>query len=520
MIIKNIRSYPEATLRFSQGINVIVGENNSGKSTIIRLIDRLQGANHGQHTFVRNGENEGHLFFGINDVNPKYYSDDHVKRQRLTDSRSANFSIAAKPNLYKVYKSTKNNSSKRVRQASSGWVEFSGFPDEEPRNEIYACYSRRSYYDSQISEENTRKIRQDMGNLTARLQLLTSGSRPRNREFREYCNSILGFEPGPIAQGRTGGNQFSIGIYTDDTTPIFFDQMGQGVAQVLALLTILCTQENKIILLEEIENDLHPRALKSLLNIIEKKSNKNQFIISTHSNIVLKQLGSLPSSKIFKTSWAMTESKGHSIPQSTIQLIENDPQSRLSVLQEMGYDVIDFDLWAGYLLFEESTSELFVKRYFIPTFFPRLTGRICTVAAKGVDDVEPKFKAFINLFVYVHLTGVYRNKAWTIVDGDEAGQKVTDDLRNTFKAWGNDHFILLSKFDFELYYPERFQGKVQEVLAMKKGRTKQAAKVKLREEVLSWAIENKEIGRKEFEQSAAEVIQIIQNIERDLLANL
>ena len=40
--ILNIRSYQNVSLEFSQGINLIVGANNSGKSTILRCLQRLQ----------------------------------------------------------------------------------------------------------------------------------------------------------------------------------------------------------------------------------------------------------------------------------------------------------------------------------------------------------------------------------------------------------------------------------------------------------------------------------------------
>lgn len=40
--ILNIRSYEKVSLEFSSGINLIVGANNSGKSTILRCLQRLQ----------------------------------------------------------------------------------------------------------------------------------------------------------------------------------------------------------------------------------------------------------------------------------------------------------------------------------------------------------------------------------------------------------------------------------------------------------------------------------------------
>ena len=41
--------------------------------------------------------------------------------------------------------------------------------------------------------------------------------------------------------------------------------MGEGVANIVGLLVDLCLAENKLFLIEEPENDIHPKALKGLL---------------------------------------------------------------------------------------------------------------------------------------------------------------------------------------------------------------------------------------------------------------
>lgn len=393
---------------------------------------------------------------------------------------------------------------------------FNPFPNEEPHHVLYASYSRRGYFDAQISGDKTNQIRQDLNNLGARLQKLSNNGHPGHERFKEACVSILGFVPGVIPDRRDRSNSLSIGIYTDNMDTIDANGMGQGVLQVTGLLTILFTQENKIILLEEIENDLHPKVLKQLLDIIVEKSNENQFIISTHSNIVLKHLGAIPDSKIFKTSWEMRDSDGHKLPVSNIIEIKNDAESRMSVLREMGYDIMDFELWYGYLLFEESTAELIVREYLIPFFTPNLKNKIRTVASKGVDDVAPRFKSFLSLFVFIHLSGIYRDKAWVLVDGDASGQKVIRDLRSSYSSWKPEHFKYLSQHDFELYYPTRFGKDVSGVLQMTKGAKKQAAKVELRDKVLKWSLENPSESKEEWKISALEVIEFLRVIAKSL----
>lgn len=85
--------------------------------------------------------------------------------------------------------------------------------------------------------------------------------------------------------------------------------MGEGVPNILGLIVDLCMSENKIFLIEEPENDIHPKALKARLELIEMKSVNNQFIISTHSNIVTKYLGSVEGSKVFRVSMSFDENR-------------------------------------------------------------------------------------------------------------------------------------------------------------------------------------------------------------------
>lgn len=60
-------------------------------------------------------------------------------------------------------------------------------------------------------------------------------------------------------------------------------QSGTGVAQMIALLTAVMTVEKAVIVIDEINSFLHPAAVKALLRILRTEYGQHQYIISTHA---------------------------------------------------------------------------------------------------------------------------------------------------------------------------------------------------------------------------------------------
>ena len=86
-----------------------------------------------------------------------------------------------------------------------------------------------------------------------------------NGRFNELCESILGFKIGVIPSENP--NSFEPGIFVNATKMIPLRSMGDGVANVVGFIVILLTEDRKLFLVEELENDIHPKALKKLLNL-------------------------------------------------------------------------------------------------------------------------------------------------------------------------------------------------------------------------------------------------------------
>ena len=173
--------------------------------------------------------------------------------------------------------------------------------------------------------------------------------------------------------------------------------MGDGVAQMLALIADLLRAENKVFIVEELENDLHPHAIRALLDLaIEScRSRGNQFFISTHSNVVLRHIAAESDTKVFRTSLHLADDR---IPDAEVTEVPNTADARRELLEELGYELFDAGLYKGYLLVEEASAEAVIRDYLIPTFVPELREKLRTVAAQGFDDAEIRFTNFARLF--------------------------------------------------------------------------------------------------------------------------
>lgn len=528
--IENLKSYPQANIEFSPRINLLVGENNSGKTTIIRSLLNLQYHAFGKKD-IRSNEVSAKTLIQLNNVE---------ETDLLLFLGQQNLDLISLPNkMIDVYWGTAVNQkntlleeflfapsgkiswnfreSSNDKQAENLPIKFLRFPDDEDRfNFIYPFLAKRKteYYDSNMSRDQYFKVQETLRNIASRIQRLVNPSHPKHEAFVSACMDILGFKVGVIPVDTEGGNSHEPGIFVTTTSTIPVRSMGEGVINILGFIVTLLCEDNKLILVEELENDMHPSALKKLLSLIKDKAENNQFVISTHSNIVLKYLGATSESKIFLTETTKNQGQ-NSVPTSIVNAVQNDPVSRMQVLEKLGYEFNDFDLFDAYLILEESSAECLIRDFLIPSFVPELYGRLRTIAAKGVDDLEARVIDFERLFVFVHTTPVYRRRAWIVADGDKAGRDCISSLRTNFKTWPAHHFLTFSKNNFEEFYPDRFQNRVKEAFVLQ-GEKKRKAKEKLIKDVMKWTLEHRSDADKEFKTSASEVIDLLMQINTEL----
>ena len=495
--LQNYRSFVDSGEVDLGPINVLVGPNNTGKSSILRALYLMQ---HGGGDFfpdVRVGDDNAHVGIWFEDVRGVKRWGDHQ------DAGDAFLEVRLKT-------PDRRTGERAIGLNSAGRASITGeqvlFQSEEPKHFIVPFLSRRkvSHYDETVKESTTKQVQPTMANLAAKLSRFNMTTLPAYPAYAKACMDILGMHVGSTPS--QNGHRPGIYVTNDDTVHV--DQMGEGVASIVDLLASLALYEGKLFLVEEPENDVHPAALKALLALIVESSKKNQFVISTHSNIVVRYLCSQLDSRLYQL-----KSVHHPLPTTaSIELVAETTEARIGVLRELGYELSDFDLWEGWLILEESTAEKIIRGFLIPWFAQKLT-LVRTISADGASKVEPTFEDFRRLFLYGHLESVYRGRAWVRCDGDKAGRDVIEKLKGKFKDVDPTHLGTFGEEQFENYYPKEFAEEVLQVLAISDRQMRREAKRQLFLKVEAWLRQDEDRAKAALKESAAEVIADLRSME-------
>jgi energy-coupling factor transporter ATP-binding protein EcfA2 len=344
--IENFKSFystPEIKID-SPGLTVIVGQNNAGKTALVQAlsIDRLTQAPHKSLKTVRQseahplGRSTVHITFefagyelrGLLPTKEKvanlYLPTDHsLNREKIRE-----FYALLEHGTFRVRYSLEDRQSVKaaelvgftdpeqyttafginfdaktpdeiehvIRFASAGQVN-KGFliPDA-----IYARVVQRIYL---LNAERLNvgeapytaatELQPDGGNLPQVLQNLTIENPPRFARFMEYVKRVfpeIRLITIPALRDRTG-NQIRIWSFDTDleredlTVPLA--ESGTGIGQVLTILYIIVSSITpKVIIIDEPQSFLHPAAIRKLFEIL-KENSQHQYIVTTHSPIII-----------------------------------------------------------------------------------------------------------------------------------------------------------------------------------------------------------------------------------------
>lgn len=501
--LSNFRSF-ERTGDIDFGpITLLVGRNNAGKSNILRAIYAMQERGGLDKSDIRWGSPSAVIEFVFADV-------DAYRHWGIESGASA---PSHGVGTQKIILSHSGEEVTQEYQTSIHGAAHHGIAPIRSTSRsafVQPFLSKRTVVtmgeDVRLSQGQS--VLPNFSNLAARIDPLFSEHHPHHKEFLSLIKDVIGLPLSslPSLNGKKPG------MWVRDNEPIYVESMGEGVLQMLGFLASLCSAQKNLFLIEEIENDMHPEALKSLLAVIERKASANQFILSTHNNIVLRQLGSTAGARVYEITSHIDDSNGARLPTSQIHAVEASVKARADLLRRLGYDLSDQDLWNGWLILEEASAERLIGRYLVPWFTPRLS-TVRTVAANGAGDVPRTYLNLHKLMLFTHLEPRYRGRVAVLVDGDEAGLNAVAKLRESYKDVPATTFDAFSARNFELYYPARFALQVDSALN-KVGQAQRDAKHALFDEVIDWIAANEDEARSEFATSAAEVIEKLRRFEQ------
>ena len=384
LIIRNFKCFrSDFVLELNNGMNVLVGENDSGKSTILEAINlALSGVFHGR--FLRNDLSE-HVF--NRDVVEDYVADPKIGPPEI---------------LIELYfggervDEYKGNGNSLKDQAAAG-IKLSVRLDEQYRDE-YAEFVKSGvtglpieYYEI-VVESFARKALTTRGILLSAAFIDSSGARHQNgsdayvsrivRDFledkervslakvhREMADAFRrNEEVGEVnrkineANDLLDGREISLAIDLAarsawesnlitciDRIPFHFIGKGeQSLAKIAIALAHKRVQNANVLLVEEPENHLSHSRLNQLIDMMSASNEEKQIIMTTHSSFVANKAN---------LSHLIMLHDG-----KTTRLSELDPSTASFFQKLAGYDTLRLLLCRRAILVEGDSDELVVQK--------------------------------------------------------------------------------------------------------------------------------------------------------------
>jgi len=259
-------SVPENNKRGS-GLNIFIGENNTGKTTLMSIFTKLK-----ENSFIFDEEKykNGDVRIILQD---SYKRKKGLKGLKIIKNLSGSINIDQDSNLTKDFKISYNDID--IIKDNRIWTSnFSGGGN----------YNFNSYQSSYSFR------RQDIdSSLASLLSTIEKSNDGKKEKLNEYMKKIIpDFLDWKIRGTSKQGNYISYKLPNNEILDIDF-ALGSGILNVFRIVVSL-VENKKIIFIDEPEAFLHPTAQLNLLQILLDKSVNTQIFISTHSPFMFKNV--------------------------------------------------------------------------------------------------------------------------------------------------------------------------------------------------------------------------------------
>jgi predicted ATP-dependent endonuclease of OLD family len=444
--VANYRSITTAYKIDLKNVTVLVGKNNEGKSNLIKALDLAMEILHyvsvTKRRMVPNRSYSWTEDFPISLQNSKKLKNKHTEFRLdflLNDTEVAAFynvvgsMINGELSIYIVIKQdntvsiTVPKKGKNAKALSNKLAEIAEFIYQHIKVQyIPAVRSEADAYDviSEIIEnefattddEEYKKAEKYIADYqAAKLKTLASQIKVPLSKFMPKIKGVdIGIEDRfsrrrPFLYGK------NIAVSIDDGVKTSLSKKGDGVKSLTTMAILSQTSaSNRIIIVDEPENHLHPEAIHYLRKTLYGLSETNQVVISTHNPIFVNRNNT--SSNII------------------VDRNEAKPANRIDEVRKMlGVMMSDNLVYSDYVVVVEGLTDKNVLTKVMaddPILGPMLKSNQITIRAiAGVHNLKPE----------LYNLDRYMCRYMVILDNDEAGKKAAKEAKDQLGI-SNHHF--------------------------------------------------------------------------------
>ncbi len=237
--VNNFRSISDSGQLELGPITLLVGENNAGKSSLLRAVHLVQAGGRSERDDIRIGSAQASVVLHMSDPLPTAIQ---VAMRRegldLTGPLSVTAVRDATTNAVSVDWPAEGQRASRALQV----------PSHRPDHLMVPFFSRRkgAPYESMVRRDLAREVDTTDRNLTSRIADLSAGSHEAGRRYRELVSQVLGLAVSTFLteEGQMPGQSLAPG------EGIALTRMGEGGSSAVAILTELAVSGRRLFLVE------------------------------------------------------------------------------------------------------------------------------------------------------------------------------------------------------------------------------------------------------------------------------
>lgn len=329
--VRNYSSFADSgTIELKSGINFVVGQNNSGKSALLRSFGVLPYNPHkSEEEFRTERLQPPELLADISvsglemdtswlrqsldlvwpipgQPGPETKSRTETQLSTLLTSHNVDLSIRrdafggtafqgippyAQSGQAAIFRPSVNGPIFQRWESTFTQPNLSAIIDNIWQTKIFS-FSAQRYNVGRCQIQMPDRMMPDAANLPAVLMRLQGNQTDIFRQLTQHMRDIFSTIGNLSVTSPSGSSELEILVWatTEQVHPELstsLNDSGTGLSQVLAILTIAMTMQSSVIVIDEISSFLHPAAAKSLVRILEAHYPRHQYIISTHSPEVI-----------------------------------------------------------------------------------------------------------------------------------------------------------------------------------------------------------------------------------------